>query len=69
LLSINWIARDLQMTSTEFILLVFLIGAVGYIMWLEKQPRTDAEREAEEHRRDRLRKLKEVEQQKDHDRR
>lgn len=57
------------MTSTEFILLVFLIGAVGYIMWLEKQPRTDAEREAEEHRRDRLRKLKEIEQQKDHDRR
>lgn len=57
------------MTSTEFILLVFLIGAVGYIMWLEQQPKTDAELEAEEHRRERLRNLKEIERQKDRDRR
>lgn len=57
------------MTSTEFILLVLLIGAVGYIIWLEQQPKTDAEREAEDQRRERLRKLKEIERQKDRDRR
>ena len=36
------------MSSTEFILLVFLLVAVVYILWQEKQPMTDAEREAEE---------------------
>lgn len=53
------------MTSTEFILLVFLLVAVGYIMWLEKQPKTDAERDAEEHRKERMRQVKETQRQKD----
>lgn len=42
------------MTGTEFILLVFLFAAVGYILWLEKQPTTDAERRKEDERRERL---------------
>ena len=53
------------MSSTEFILLVFLLIAVGYILWREKQPSTDAEREAEEHRRERMRQAKEIQRQKD----
>ena len=57
------------MTSTEFILLVFLLVAVGYILWQEKQPETDAEREAEELRKERMRHVKEIQRQKDLDNR
>lgn len=57
------------MTSTEFILLVFLLVAVGYILWLEKQPKTDTEREAEDHRRARMRQVKEIQRRKDSDNR
>lgn len=53
------------MSGTEFILLVFLLVAVGYILWQEKQPKTDAERKAEEHRRERMRQVKEIQRQKD----
>ena len=57
------------MSSTEFILLVFLLVAVGYILWQEKQPETDAEREAEELRKERMRHVKEIQRQKDLDNR
>ena len=57
------------LTSTEFILLVFLLVAVGYILWQEKQPKTDAEREAEELRKERMRHVKEIQRQKDLDNR
>jgi len=57
------------MSSTEFILLVFLLVAVVYILWQEKQPKTDAEREAEELRKERMRHIKEIQRQKDLDNR
>lgn len=42
------------MTSTEFLLLIALFAAIGYILWQEKQPKTDADREAEAMRRERM---------------
>ena len=53
------------MSSTEFLLLFFLFLAVGYILWKEQQPKTDAEREAAEMRKERIRRLKEIEHQKE----
>ena len=48
---------------------MFLLVAVGYILWQEKQPKTDAEREAEELRKERMRHVKEIQRQKDLDNR
>lgn len=52
------------MTSTEFLLLAALFAAVGYILWQEKQPKTDAEREAEAMRRVRMEAAKEAQRRK-----
>jgi uncharacterized membrane protein len=52
------------MTGTEFLLLVCLFAAVGYILWLEKQPKTDRERDAEEFRRERLARVDEAHREK-----
>lgn len=57
------------MSGTEFLLLVLLLVAVGYILWQEKQPKTDSEREAEALRRECMRRVKEIQRQKDLDNR
>lgn len=52
------------MSGTEFLLLAFLVIAVGYILWREQQPKTDAQREAEDTRRERMERVKEIQRQK-----
>lgn len=48
----------------ELFLVVCLIAAVGYIIWLEQQPKTDAERAKETERRNRLEDIKDREREK-----
>lgn len=52
------------MTGLEFLLLAFLIAAIVYIIWLEQQPKTDAEREAENFRRERLTRIADAQREK-----
>ncbi|OWG18815.1 hypothetical protein KDK82_2295 [Delftia sp. K82] len=57
------------MSIMEFFLLTLLFLAVGFILWKEQQPKTDAEREEAEMRKERIRRLKEIERQKEESRR
>ena len=46
--------KRLKDTLMELFLVICLICALGYIIWLEQQPKTDEERRKENERRERL---------------
>jgi Tfp pilus assembly protein PilO len=49
----------------EMLLVILLIAAVGYIVYLEQQPKTDKERKKRDDMRERMVKTKEIQAKKD----